>query len=145
VAGGFALRFGSPSESAAPENFNRVADAKDARAPEANTALAMSRGEVTAEDYDLDAYVTRGELAAFAEQMINATDAMLVDYEDRRLGQTAYLIRDYTHSLDEQRRRDQGMMNDRLDEVWMGLAGLDAARVAPAAGNGDFRAQPINR
>jgi len=102
VSGGLAVHFG-PAAPTVP-------------------ALAGLEPEATsAGDPDLNAPVTRGELVAFAQQLVSATETRLEQQQDRYLGQTVYLLRDYHRAAEEDRLRDRRQITSEMNRALLAL------------------------
>lgn len=128
VAGGLAFRFGAdtPERPALAANDARPAAAvpgpqpgapelvlANAQQPEANAGGGTS--------LDLSAPVTRAEMATFAQELVNATEAQLREQEERNLGQTVFMMKDYHRALEQERQRDRREITTDMNRAILAL------------------------
>ncbi|MBD3334883.1 MAG: hypothetical protein GF355_05155 [Candidatus Eisenbacteria bacterium] len=115
VDGGLVFRFGRPPEpvssSAAPDG----AEQSD------RSAFAEPGAGVLQPAADPGAYMTRAEFAAYSDDLMRLMAAMMSDYEQRRDGQIAYMMRGFYDELLQRQRRDYEDLDSQLDRVWLNL------------------------
>ncbi len=80
------------------------------------------------------AYLTRAEFAAYANQLADALESGLNDYQFQGRGETALLLRQLYDELSHDRERDRDAINARIDELW--------ARLVDAAARGAIETAP---
>jgi hypothetical protein len=79
-------------------------------------------------------YLTRAEFAAYANQLADALESGLSDYQFQGRGETALLMKQLYDELSRARERDRDAINARIDELW--------ARLVDAAARGAIGAAP---
>jgi anti-sigma-K factor RskA len=79
-------------------------------------------------------YLTRAEFAAYANQLADALESGLSDYQFRGRGETTLLLRQLYDELSHERERDRDAINARIDELW--------ARLVDAAARGEIGVVP---
>jgi hypothetical protein len=97
-----------------------------------------SAGATDIEGRPPSAYLTRAEFAAYANQLADALEGGLNDYQFRGRGETALLMRQLYDELSRERERDRDAINARMDEMWARLvdaAARGAIEAAPPAGD----------
>ncbi len=87
----------------------------------------------------LGGYVTRADLAVFAEQLMRMTEEQLLDARQRTRGEFVYLLNEFNESMGDQQRREQARRDAQLEEIWLGVVGMMAA-----GGNSAFQGQSAN-
>ncbi len=135
VSGGLAVRFGRavPAGPAVAEGARTPASpalvrAEGALAEDAGPGderyqggAAIEPGASGGDDLGLNAPVTRAELAAFAQQLVSATETRFQQQEDRYLGQTVFMLRDYHRASEEERLRDRREMTSEMNRALLAL------------------------
>lgn len=119
---------GNASELAGAQGAPGLAEAQGTEVPstlEGGPVLAPGGDEAGVArggtPLDLSAPVTRAELAAFAQQLVSATETRLQQQEDRNLGQTVYMLRDYHRTMEEARQRDRREITADVNRAFLAL------------------------
>lgn len=77
---------------------------------------------------DVHSYVTRGDLTIFAEQFVRMMDDRVRSSRQQQRGEFVYLLNEITESLSEQQRINNARRDAQLEDVWLGVVGMVAAR-----------------
>ncbi len=77
---------------------------------------------------DVDSYVTRGDLTIFAEQFMRMMDERMRSSRQQQRGEFVYLLNEITESVSEQQRINNARRDAQLEDVWLGVVGMVAAR-----------------
>jgi len=124
VQGGLALHFGpaSPATPALVQSQSASDGAVQLAAGQggqiAGIEPALRSGD---SNLDLNAPVTRAEMAAFAQELVSATETQFQKQEDRVLGQTVYLLRDYHRAAEEVRQHDRREITSEMNRALLAL------------------------
>jgi anti-sigma factor RsiW len=100
----------------------------------------------SADDLDLNTPVTRAELAAFAQELVSATETRLQQQEDRSLGQTVYMLRDYHRAVEEERQRDRREITADMNRALLALlqaGAVDGERLEAPRGQAAGDSTPV--
>lgn len=141
--GALIVRFGSPPATMAtttaqlmapgvgeglplePGSYVRAASSPDdaAQLPSDVSGVAVS---------NLGGYLTRAEFVAFARQVNDLLESQLSDEQSRRRAELAYVARSLYDEMTEDHRSDYEELNGRIQQVWYGLASVDAREGEPS-------------
>ncbi len=136
VPGGLALHFGptaparpalargaeAPGPALGPAGAQRSPELAASQSEPARAAGgAVLDAERSGTPLDLNAPVTRAELAAVAQQIVDATESRLQQAEDRNLGQTVYMLRDYHRASEQARQRDRREITAEMNRGFLAL------------------------
>jgi anti-sigma factor RsiW len=75
-------------------------------------------------------YLTRVELVAYSQELVRLMGSDLNDYDQRRSGETVYMVREAFDELARRQQQDYERLNARIDEIGRGLAALRETRVS---------------
>lgn len=87
----------------------------------------------------LGGYVTRADLAVFADQLMRMTEDRLRETRQVTRSEFVYLLNEFNQTLGEQRLREQVRYDSQLEDMWLGVVGMMAA-----GGNPAFQGQSAN-
>jgi hypothetical protein len=77
-------------------------------------------------------YLTRNELVAYTQELVRVMGSDLTDYDQRRSGETVYMVREAFDELARRHQLDYERLDARVDGIERGLAAL---AVTPATGS----------
>jgi hypothetical protein len=125
VEHGLALRWGPPPAPAPPSPSMTGIPLEPA-------ATSGAAREVVSVDPNRATYLTRAELVTYTQELVRLMGSDLNDYDQRRSGETVYLVREAFDELARRQQQDYERLDARIDEIGRGFAAL---REAPDSGS----------
>lgn len=98
----------------------------------------------------LGGYVTRADLAVFADQLTRMLEERLRETRQVTRSEFVYLLNEFNQTLGERRVREQERFDSQLEDMWLGVVGMMAAGGNPAfqgqsANPEDVRVSPVHQ
>ncbi len=100
---------------------------------------AESSAEPTTVSAESPEFVTREEYIASTYQLVQVLTNQLNDYDQRRTGEMALMMRGLQNTLEQRQERDREEMNARMEQFWLRAAGvrsLEGEESSPADSTG---------
>jgi hypothetical protein len=82
---------------------------------------ADGSGDLAQPAFDQGQYLTRGEFAAYTDELMGAIESGLGEYAARRRGELLLMMQRYYDELLQQQELDRDKLYSHVDQLWMQL------------------------